>query len=150
EIFRVEIERAHLEEDAGKLTHIGSTGRIHDASASLVDYNRAGVPLVEIVSRPITGAGERAPELARAYLATLRDIVTALGVSDSRMERGTIRRDAHVSLMISGAQAFATRTETKIVTSPSVVDAAVESEIFRQAKVVGSGDAITQETRHWD
>src|SRR5699024_3351056 len=90
EIFRVEFERAHIEEDAGKLTHMGSTGRIHDASASLVDYNRAGVPLVEIVSRPITGAGERAPELARAYLATIRDIVKALNVSDARMERGNI------------------------------------------------------------
>jgi len=150
EIFRVEIERAHLEEDAGKLTHIGSTGRIHDASASLVDYNRAGVPLVEIVSRPITGAGERAPELARAYLATIRDIVKALGVSDARMERGNIRCDANVSLMPIGAQAFGTRTETKNVNSTRAVAAAVESEIIRQAKVLDAGVAITQETRHWD
>src|SRR5699024_6268122 len=123
EIFRVEIERVYLEEDAGKLTHIGSTGRIHDASASLVDYNRAGVPLVEIVSRPITGAGERAPELARAYLATIRDIVKALGVSDARMERGNIRCDANVLLMFIGAQAFGTRTETKNVNSTRAVAA---------------------------
>lgn len=150
EIFRVEIERAHIEEDAGKLTHIGSTGRIHDASASLVDYNRAGVPLVEIVSRPITGAGERAPELARAYLATIRDIVKALGVSDARMERGNIRCDANVSLMPIGSATFGTRTETKNVNSTRAVAAAVESEIIRQAKVLDAGDSILQETRHWD
>ncbi|GAA2024429.1 Asp-tRNA(Asn)/Glu-tRNA(Gln) amidotransferase subunit GatB [Yaniella flava] len=150
EIFRVEIERAHIEEDAGKLTHIGSTGRIHGASSSLVDYNRAGVPLVEIVSKPITGAGERAPELARAYLATIRDIVKALGVSDARMERGNIRCDANVSLMPIGAATFGTRTETKNVNSTRAVAAAVESEIIRQAKVLDAGETIVQETRHWD
>lgn len=150
EIFRVEIERAHIEEDAGKLTHIGSTGRIHDASASLVDYNRAGVPLVEIVSRPITGAGERAPELARAYLATIRDIVKSLGVSDARMERGNIRCDANVSVMPIGSATFGTRTETKNVNSTRAVAAAVESEIVRQAKALDAGETIVQETRHWD
>ena len=151
EIFRVEIERAHIEEDAGKLTHMGgATGRIHDSTTSLVDYNRAGVPLVEIVSKPITGAGERAPELARAYLATIRDIVKALGVSDARMERGNIRCDANVSLMPIGATEFGTRTETKNVNSTRAVAAAVESEISRQAKVLDAGGTIVQETRHWD
>lgn len=151
EIFRVEIERAHIEEDAGKLTHIGgATGRIHDSSSSLVDYNRAGVPLVEIVSKPITGAGERAPELARAYLATIRDIVKALGVSDARMERGNIRCDANVSLMPIGATEFGTRSETKNVNSTRAVAAAVESEIIRQAKVLNGGGTVVQETRHWD
>lgn len=150
EIFRVEIERAHIEEDAGKLTHIGTSGRIHNSSASLVDYNRAGVPLVEIVSKPITGAGERAPELARAYLATIRDIVKALGVSDARMERGNIRCDANVSLMPIGSTTFGTRTETKNVNSTRAVAAAVESEIIRQAKVLDAGETIVQETRHWD
>ncbi len=151
EIFRVEIERAHIEEDAGKLTHIGgATGRIHDSSSSLVDYNRAGVPLVEIVSKPITGAGERAPELARAYLSTIRDIVKALGVSDARMERGNIRCDANVSLMPIGATEFGTRTETKNVNSTRAVAATVESEIIRQAKVLDDGGTIIQETRHWD
>lgn len=150
EIFRVEIERAHIEEDAGKLTHIGSTGRIHDSSSSLVDYNRAGVPLVEIVSKPITGAGARAPELARAYLATIRDIVKALGVSDARMERGNIRCDANVSLMPIGSSTFGTRSETKNVNSTRAVAAAVESEIIRQAKVLDAGETVVQETRHWD
>lgn len=150
EIFRVEIERAHIEEDAGKLTHIGSTGRIHDSSSSLVDYNRAGVPLVEIVSKPIVGAGERAPELARAYLATIRDIVKALGVSDARMERGNIRCDANVSLMPIGSTTFGTRSETKNVNSTRAVAAAVESEIIRHAKVLDAGEKIIQETRHWN
>ncbi len=150
EVFRVEIERAHIEEDAGKLTHIGATGRIHDSSSSLVDYNRAGVPLVEIVSKPITGAGHRAPELARAYLATIRDIVKTLGVSDARMERGNIRCDANVSLMPIGSDTFGTRTETKNVNSTRAVAAAVESEIIRQAKALDAGETIVQETRHWD
>ena len=147
EIFRVEIERAHIEEDAGKLTHIGSTGRIHNSSASLVDYNRAGVPLVEIVSKPITGAGERAPELARAYLATIRDIVKTLGVSDARMERGNIRCDANVSLMPIGSTTFGTRTETKNLNSFKFMEEAIELEIERQIHVLESGGAIVQETR---
>ena len=98
-VFRVDIERAHMEEDAGKNTHVGgSTGRIHGAEYSLVDYNRAGIPLVEIVTRPITGAGERAPEVARAYVQTLRDLFRALEVSEARMERGNVRADVNVSL----------------------------------------------------
>lgn len=99
EIFRVPIERAHMEEDAGKNTHIGGAdGRIEGAEYSLVDYNRAGVPLVEIVTRPIEGAGKRAPEVAAAYVRTLRDIFRAIGVSEARMERGNVRADVNVSL----------------------------------------------------
>ena len=98
-IFRVEIERAHMEEDAGKNTHIGGAdGRIHGAEYSLVDYNRAGIPLVEIVTKPIEGAGARAPEVARAYVQTLRDMFRALGVSEARMERGNVRADVNVSI----------------------------------------------------
>src|SRR5450631_293070 len=98
-IFRVDIERAHMEEDTGKSLHIGgATGRIHGADYSLVDYNRAGIPLVEIVTRPIVGAGDRAPQVARAYVSTLRDLLKALQVSDVRMEQGSLRCDANVSL----------------------------------------------------
>ncbi|GAA1350884.1 Asp-tRNA(Asn)/Glu-tRNA(Gln) amidotransferase subunit GatB [Falsarthrobacter nasiphocae] len=150
EVFRVEIERAHMEEDAGKLTHVGgSTGRIQGAEYSLVDYNRAGVPLVEIVTKPIVGAGERAAELARAYVTAIRDIVKALDVSDARMERGNVRCDANVSLMPKGATTFGTRTETKNVNSTRAVENAVRHEIERQAAVLNGGGTITQETRHW-
>ncbi|CAM3718191.1 Asp-tRNA(Asn)/Glu-tRNA(Gln) amidotransferase subunit GatB [Micrococcus flavus] len=148
-VFRVEIERAHLEDDAGKLTHQGGSGRIQGASASLVDYNRAGVPLIEIVTRPIVGAGERAPEIARAYVTALRDIVKAIGISDARMEHGNVRCDANVSLMEKGASEFGTRTETKNVSSTRAVQHAVMHEIQRQAAVLAAGGTITQETRHW-
>lgn len=148
-VFRVEIERAHLEDDAGKLTHQGGSGRIQGASASLVDYNRAGVPLIEIVTRPIVGAGERAPEIARAYVTALRDIVKAIGISDGRMEHGNVRCDANVSLMEKGASEFGTRTETKNVGSTRAVQHAVMHEIQRQAAVLAAGGTITQETRHW-
>ncbi|WFP17475.1 Asp-tRNA(Asn)/Glu-tRNA(Gln) amidotransferase subunit GatB [Citricoccus muralis] len=149
EVFRVEIERAHMEEDAGKLTHQGGTGRIQGAASSLVDYNRAGVPLIEIVTKPIVGAGERAPELARAYVTAIRDIVKALDISDARMERGNVRCDANVSLMPKGAEKFGTRTETKNVNSTRAVAHAVTFEIQRQAALLASGESITQETRHW-
>ncbi|MDO5508975.1 MAG: Asp-tRNA(Asn)/Glu-tRNA(Gln) amidotransferase GatCAB subunit B, partial [Corynebacterium casei] len=97
--WRVEIERAHMEEDTGKLTHLGGTsGRIHGATASLVDCNRAGIPLIEIVTKPIEGAGERAPEVARAYVTALRELVAALGVSDARMDQGSMRVDSNLSL----------------------------------------------------
>ncbi|MCB4208030.1 Asp-tRNA(Asn)/Glu-tRNA(Gln) amidotransferase subunit GatB [Arthrobacter sp. UM1] len=149
-VFRVEIERAHMEEDAGKLTHVGgSTGRIQGAEYSLVDYNRAGVPLVEIVTKPIVGAGDRAPELARAYVTAIRDIVKALDVSDGRMERGNVRCDANVSLMPKGASQFGTRTETKNVNSTRAVEHAVRHEIQRQAAVLNAGGTVVQETRHW-
>jgi len=149
-VFRVDIERAHMEEDAGKNTHVGgATGRIHGAVYSLVDYNRAGVPLVEIVTRPITGAGERAPEVARAYVQTLRDMFRALGVSEARMERGNVRADVNVSLRPTPQSPLGTRTETKNVNSFRSVERAVRFEISRQAAVLDEGRAVVQETRHW-
>ena len=149
-LWDVEIERAHMEEDAGKLTHVGgSTGRIQGAEYSLVDYNRAGVPLVEIVTRPIVGAREKAPQLARAYVQTIRDIVLALGVSQARMERGNLRCDANVSLMPRGSDTFGTRSETKNVNSFRSIERAVAYEIRRQATLLLAGQSVIQETRHW-
>jgi len=149
-LVQVPIERAHMEEDAGKLTHVGgSTGRIQGAESSLVDYNRAGVPLVEIVTKPIFGAEHRAPELARAYVSTIRDIVRALGISEARMERGNLRCDANVSLRPRGEQKLGIRTETKNVNSLRSVERAVRYEIQRQAAILAKGGTITQETRHW-
>lgn len=148
-VFTVDIERAHMEDDAGKLNHMGGEGRIQGASYSLVDYNRAGVPLIEIVTRPIYGAGERAPELAKAYVAAIREIVKNLGISDARMERGNVRCDANVSLMPKGSQELGTRTETKNVNSLRAVERAVRYEICRHAAVLDSGKKIVQETRMW-
>ena len=149
-VFRVEIERAHMEEDAGKLTHLGgSAGRIQGADYSLVDYNRAGVPLVEIVTKPIEGAGSRAPELAKAYVAAVREIVKNLGVSDAKMERGNVRCDANVSLRPHGRERFGIRSETKNVNSLRAVEHAVRYEIQRHAAVLDSGEPVIQETRHW-
>jgi aspartyl-tRNA(Asn)/glutamyl-tRNA(Gln) amidotransferase subunit B len=149
-VFRVEVERAHMEEDAGKNTHVGgATGRIHGAEYSLVDYNRAGVPLVEIVTKPITGAGERAPEVARAYVQTLRDMFRALGVSEARMERGNVRADVNVSLRATPDSPLGTRTETKNVNSFRSVERSVRYEISRQAAILDAGGTIVQETRHW-
>lgn len=154
-IVTIPIERAHMEEDAGKLTHVGgSTGRIQGAEYSLVDYNRAGVPLVEIVTKPIEGAEANAPELARAYVSTIRDIVIALGISDARMERGNLRCDANVSLRRRRAPGeppapYGTRTETKNVNSLRSVERAVRYEIQRQAAILDAGGTIIQETRHW-
>jgi aspartyl-tRNA(Asn)/glutamyl-tRNA(Gln) amidotransferase subunit B len=147
--WRVEIERAHMEEDTGKSLHIGGTGRISGASHSLLDYNRAGVPLVEIVSKPIEGAGERAPEVARAYVTALRDLLRSLGVSDVRMDQGSMRCDANLSLMLKGATEFGTRTETKNVNSLKSVEVAVRYEMRRQAALLKAGVAIVQETRHF-
>jgi aspartyl-tRNA(Asn)/glutamyl-tRNA(Gln) amidotransferase subunit B len=155
--YRVEIERAHMEEDTGKSLHIGgSTGRIHGAEYSLVDYNRAGIPLIEIVTKPMTGAGSRAPEVARAYVGALRDLLRALGVSDVKMEQGSLRCDANVSLRPLAAEGqdqesvpLGTRTETKNVNSLRSVERAVRYEISRHAAVLDRGEAITQETRHW-
>ncbi|MBO3664022.1 Asp-tRNA(Asn)/Glu-tRNA(Gln) amidotransferase subunit GatB [Microbacterium stercoris] len=150
EIITIPIERAHMEEDAGKLTHVGgSTGRIQGAEYSLVDYNRAGVPLVEIVTKPIFGTEGRAPEVAKAYLATIRDIAISLGISEARMERGNLRCDANVSLRPRGAEKLGTRTETKNVNSMRSVERAVRYEIQRQAAILADGGTITQETRHW-
>jgi aspartyl-tRNA(Asn)/glutamyl-tRNA(Gln) amidotransferase subunit B len=139
-----------MEEDAGKLTHIGgATGRIQGAEYSLVDYNRAGVPLVEIVTKPVFGAGAEAPELAAAYVRSIREIVKALGVSDARMERGNVRCDANVSLRPKGQDKLGTRTETKNVNSLRSIERAVRYEIQRQAQILADGGSITQETRHW-
>jgi len=149
-VFTVEIERAHMEEDAGKLTHVGgSTGRIQGAEFSLVDFNRAGVPLVEIVTRPIFGSGDQAPELAAAYVRSIREIVKNLGVSDAKMERGNVRCDANVSLRPKGQEKLGTRTETKNVNSLRSIEKAVRYEIQRQAHLLSQGTAIIQETRHW-
>lgn len=148
--FRVEIERAHMEEDTGKSMHVGgTTGRIHGASHSLLDYNRAGVPLIEIVTKPVTGAGEQAPEVARAYVTALRDLLQSLDVSDVRMEHGSLRCDANVSLMPAGTTEFGTRTETKNVNSLKSVEVAVRFEMRRQAAALATGGVIVQETRHF-
>lgn len=157
--YRVLIERAHMEEDAGKLTHVGATGRIQGADYSLIDYNRAGIPLIEIVTKPLTGAGEKAPQVARAYVSALRDLMRALNVSDARMEQGSLRCDANLSLRAragdtrDGAEQEAvplgTRTETKNVNSLRSVERAVTYEMTRQAAVLASGQAVVQETRHW-
>ncbi|WP_109506003.1 Asp-tRNA(Asn)/Glu-tRNA(Gln) amidotransferase subunit GatB [Nocardioides speluncae] len=153
ETFRVEIERAHMEEDTGKSLHVGgATGRIHGADYSLVDYNRAGIPLIEIVTKPIRGAGEKAPEIAKAYVAQLRDLIVALGVSDARMDQGSIRADVNLSLAPKGQGStgvLGTRTETKNVNSLRSVERAVRYEMQRHAAILDGGGSILQETRHW-
>ena len=148
--YRIGIERAHMEEDTGKSLHVGgATGRIHGADHSLLDYNRSGVPLIEIVTKPIEGTGPKAPEVARAYVTMLRDLLRELGVSDVRMEQGSLRCDANVSLRPSPEAPLGTRTETKNVNSLRSVERAVRYEITRQAAVLAGGGSITQETRHW-
>lgn len=148
--YRVEIERAHMEEDTGKSLHVGgSTGRIHGADYSLVDYNRAGIPLIEIVTRPITGAREKAPAVARAYVGALRDILLGLGVSDVRMEQGSLRCDVNLSLAPRDSDKLGTRTETKNVNSLRSVARAARYEISRQAAILAAGESVLQETRHW-
>lgn len=149
ETFRIDIERAHMEEDAGKLTHIGGSGRIHGADYSLIDYNRAGTPLIEIVTKPIRGTGAKAPQVARAYVAYLRDLMKALKVSDVRMEQGSLRCDANVSLMPKGSLTLGTRTETKNVNSLRSIERALTYEIRRQGAILKGGSKVTQETRHF-
>jgi aspartyl-tRNA(Asn)/glutamyl-tRNA(Gln) amidotransferase subunit B len=147
---RVEIERAHMEEDTGKSLHVGgATGRIHGADHSLVDYNRAGIPLIEIVTRPVTGVGALAPAVARAFVTALRDLLLALGVSDVRMEQGSLRCDVNLSLRPSPQAPLGTRSETKNVNSLRSVERAVRFEIRRHAAVLGSGQRVVQETRHF-
>ena len=147
---RVGIERVHMEEDTGKTLHVGgATGRIHGAEYSLVDYNRAGIPLMEIVTRPIEGVGADAPEVARAYVTELRDIVRGLGVSDVRMEQGSLRCDVNVSLRTDSNVPYGTRSETKNVNSLRSVERAVSYEMRRQAALLQAGGRVVQETRHW-
>jgi aspartyl-tRNA(Asn)/glutamyl-tRNA(Gln) amidotransferase subunit B len=149
ETVRVGIERVHLEEDTGKTLHIGgTTGRIHGATESLVDYNRAGIPLVEVVTKPVPGTGAMAPLVARAYVTELRDVIRSLGVSDVRMEQGSLRCDVNTSLNRPG-EPWGTRTETKNVNSLRSVERAVRSEIIRQAARLSAGERIVQETRHF-
>jgi aspartyl-tRNA(Asn)/glutamyl-tRNA(Gln) amidotransferase subunit B len=144
--YRVGIERAHMEEDTGKTTHIGTSGRIHGADYSLVDYNRAGVPLVEIVSRPDI----RSAEQARAYVSELRAILVAVGASDGKMEEGSLRVDANVSIRPVGSDEFGTRCEIKNLNSLRSLGRAIEHEAARQAKLLEAGERVAQETRHWD
>ncbi|MGA0298973.1 MAG: Asp-tRNA(Asn)/Glu-tRNA(Gln) amidotransferase subunit GatB, partial [Ilumatobacteraceae bacterium] len=142
----VGVERAHLEEDTGKSTHVGgSGGRIHGSEASLIDFNRAGVPLVEIVSRPDI----RSPEQARAYVAELRSILAAIGASDAKMEEGSMRVDANVSVRRPG-EPFGTRCEIKNLNSVRSVGRAIDYEARRQVDMVTAGEQVRQETRHWD
>ncbi len=150
ETYRVGIERAHMEEDTGKSLHVGgSTGRIHGADFSLVDYNRAGIPLIEIVTKPVLGTGAKAPEVARAYVAQLRELLLGLGVSDVRMEQGSLRCDVNLSLAPQGASTLGTRTETKNVNSLRSVERAARYEMRRHAAILAGGGSILQETRHW-
>ena len=150
EVVRVEVERAHMEEDTGKSLHVGgATGRIHGAEHSLVDYNRAGIPLIEIVTRPIEGTGARVAAVARAYVALLRDLLSALGVSDVRMDQGSLRCDVNLSLRASRDAPYGTRSETKNVNSLRSVERAVRFEVGRQAALLSAGQRVVQETRHW-
>ncbi|MDN4471867.1 Asp-tRNA(Asn)/Glu-tRNA(Gln) amidotransferase subunit GatB [Demequina zhanjiangensis] len=155
-VVEIGIERAHMEEDAGKNTHVGGSGGIQGASHSLVDYNRGGVPLVEIVTKPITGMGERTAEVARAYVATIRDIVRALGISDGRMDQGSVRADVNLSLRAKApagedqdAVPFGKRSETKNVNSLRAIERAIHFEAGRQAALLSDGKPVVQETRHW-
>ena len=147
---RVGIERVHLEEDTGKSLHVGgATGRIHGADYSLVDYNRAGIPLVEIVTKPVEGTGALAPVVAHTYVNELRELMRALEVSDVRMEEGSLRCDVNTSLSPRGSGAWGTRTETKNVNSLRSVERAVRYEIERQAAVLDEGRPVALETRHF-
>lgn len=150
ETFRIEIERAHMEEDTGKSLHVGgATGRIHGADHSLVDYNRAGIPLIEIVTKPIENMGAKAPAVARAYVSHLRDLLKGLGVSDVRMDQGSLRCDVNLSLRPDPSAPLGTRSETKNVNSLRSVERAVRYEISRQAALLDAGERVIQETRHW-
>jgi aspartyl-tRNA(Asn)/glutamyl-tRNA(Gln) amidotransferase subunit B len=143
---RIGIERAHMEEDTGKSTHLGAGGRIHAAEGTLLDFNRSGVPLVEVVSRPdLRSASE-----SRVYAQELRSIVAELGVSDARLEEGSIRFDANVSIRPQGEETFGTKVEIKNMNSFRSLERAIAFEIDRQIELVESGGEVIQETRHWD
>jgi len=143
---RVGVTRAHIEEDTGKTTHVGAGGRIQSADHSLVDYNRSGVPLVEIVSEP----DMRSAAQARAYATELRAVLVATGASDGRMEEGSMRVDANVSVRRVGSESFGTRCEIKNLNSLRSLSRAVEYEADRQVALIESGERVVQETRHWD
>ena len=148
--FRIEIERVHMEEDTGKSLHMGgATGRIHGADYSLLDYNRAGIPLIEIVTKIIPGTGKYGPEVAKAYVAELRDILRSIGVSDVKMEQGSLRCDANVSLRLIGSDTLGTRSETKNVNSLRSVERAIRGEMIRHAELLEKGEKVKQETRHF-
>ena len=148
--FKIEIERVHMEEDTGKSLHVGgSTGRIHGAQYSLLDYNRAGIPLVEIVTKVVPNTGKYAPQVARAYVAALRDILRGLKVSDVKMEQGSLRCDVNLSLAQINSGKLGTRSETKNVNSLRSVERAVIGEVIRQANRLEDGERIIQETRHF-
>jgi aspartyl-tRNA(Asn)/glutamyl-tRNA(Gln) amidotransferase subunit B len=146
ETVRIGIERAHQEEDTGKSLHLGEGGRIHSATQTLLDFNRSGVPLVEIVSKPDI----RTPAQAKAYAQQLRAIVAELGVSDARLEEGSLRFDANVSVRRSGTEPFGTKVEVKNMNSFRSLERAVAFEIVRQVAELESGGTLRQETRHWD
>ncbi|MGZ6979578.1 MAG: Asp-tRNA(Asn)/Glu-tRNA(Gln) amidotransferase subunit GatB [Acidimicrobiia bacterium] len=143
---RIRIERAHMEEDTGKTQHVGGGGRIHDASHSLVDYNRAGVPLMEIVSHPDI----RSAEQARAYVNELRGVLQAIGVSDVKMEEGSMRVDANVSIRPVGTEELGTKVEVKNMNSLRSLGRSIDYEIQRQISAIEAGERIVQETRGWD
>ena len=148
--FRIEIERVHMEEDTGKSLHMGgATGRIHGADYSLLDYNRAGIPLIEIVTKIIPGTGKYGPEVAKAYVTELRDILRSIGVSDVKMEQGSLRCDANVSLRLIGSDTLGTRSETKNVNSLRSVERAIRGEMIRHAELLDAGQKVKQETRHF-
>ncbi len=143
---RIGIERAHMEEDTGKTTHMGGGGRIHDSAYSLVDYNRAGVPLIEIVSKPDICSADQ----AREYVSELRMVLVSIGVSKARMEEGSLRVDANVSVRPAGSDTLGTRCEVKNLNSLRSLTRAIEHEIIRQVDLLENGEAVIQQTRHWD
>jgi aspartyl-tRNA(Asn)/glutamyl-tRNA(Gln) amidotransferase subunit B len=145
-VRRVGITRVHLEEDTGKSTHLGGGGRIHDSDATLLDFNRSGIPLMEVVSEPDI----RTPDEARAYAHELREVILALEISDARLEEGSMRFDANVSLRRSGTSTLGTKVEVKNMNSLRSLQRALAYEIERQTRLLDSGAAIAQETRHWD
>lgn len=145
-VSRIGIERAHQEEDTGKSLHVGVGGRIHSATETLLDFNRSGVPLVEIVSKPDI----RSASQARVYAQSLREVILELGVSDARLEEGSMRFDANVSVRPVGDTALGTKVEIKNMNSFRSLERAVEFEIARQIENIDSGERIVQETRHWD
>ena len=143
---RIGIERAHLEEDTGKSTHVGGGGRIHEAGYSLIDYNRAGVPLIEVVSAP----DMRSSDEAKEYVAELRAVLVAIGASDGKMEEGSLRVDANISVRREGDEQLGVRCEVKNVNSLRSLGRAIDYEARRQVKLLEAGERVVQETRHWN